>query len=161
MHPMTPLGWAHTGFSLVALVIAIRLLWRDGEIRADDRLGRITLGATALTAITALLLHQRAAFGPGHVLAVLALGAIGFGLVVGRGAARGSWRHVLSALAFSFTLLCQLIPGVGEALTRLPPGAPFVSSFDSPVLKLAFLAVLGGFGLLALWQLVRLRRLGG
>lgn len=159
MLQLTPLGWAHTLLSLVALAIGPYLLWRDGEVRPEDRLGRLFLGATAFTALTALGIHERTAFGPGHILAVLALGAIGFGLVVGRGAERGSWRHVLAALAFSFTLVCQLIPGAGETLSRFPPGDPVVSSFEDPLLQQVFLAILGLFGALVIYQTIRLRRL--
>lgn len=156
---LTALGWAHTLVSLVSLACAAVLLWREGEVRADNRLGQIFLVATAITALTALGIHQRTSFGPGHILAVLALGAIGFGLIVGRNAIVGSWRHILSALSFSFTLLCQLIPGAGETLTRLPLGNPVISSFDSPMLQQVFLGIAGLFVLLALYQTVRLRRL--
>lgn len=159
MLQLTLTGWVHTLLSLVSLAAGICLLLRDGEIRPERRLAQLFLGATALTALTALAIHQRPVFfGPGHVLALLALGAIGFGLVVGRGAAVGSWRHVLSALAFSFTLLCQLIPGATETLTRFPLGNPLIASVTSPELKPVFAGLLGAFVLLALWQTVTLRR---
>lgn len=158
MPHLTVTGWIHTIFSLISLGAGIWLLLRAGEIRADRALGRLFLKATSVTAITALLIHQRTVFGPGHVLAVLALGAIGFGLVVGRGAAAGSWRHVLSALAFSFTLLCQLIPGSAETLTRFPAGNPVVSGFNDPVLQKVFLGLAVAFAALALTQTVVLRR---
>lgn len=158
MPHLTMTGWAHTLFSLISLAAGLNLLLREGEIRADRQLGKLFLGATAITALTALAIHQRTTFGPGHVLAVLALGAIGFGLVVGRGAAAGSWRHVLSALAFSFTLLCQLIPGSAETLTRFPAGNPVVSDFNAPELQKVFLGLVLGFALLALCQTVMLRR---
>ena len=158
MPHLTILGWAHTLLSLISLAAGIYLLLRVGEIRSDQRLGKLFLGATALTALTALAIHERTVFGPGHVLAVLALGAIGFGLVVGRGATVGSWRHVLSALAFSFTLLCQLIPGSAETLTRFPAGSPMVSGFNAPELQKVFLGLVVAFGVLALSQLIVLRR---
>ena len=161
MLQLTTTGWVHTIFSLVALACGAWLLVREGEIRADRKLGRVFLGATAITALTALAIHERTLFGPGHVLAVLALGAIGFGLVVGRGAAPGSWRHVLSALAFSFTLLCQLIPGAAETLTRFPLGNPVIASFDAPELGKVFLGIAAAFAALALTQLVILRRRAG
>ena len=157
MLELTATGWAHTAFSLVSLASGIWLIARHGEIRPDLPLGRLVLGATALTALAALAIYQRGGFGPGHVLAILAIGAIGFGLVVGRGAQAGSWRHVLSALAFSFTLLCQLIPGATETLTRFPLGNPLIASVLSPELQPVFLSLVAAFVLLALYQTVRLR----
>ncbi len=158
MIELTAIGWIHTIVGMIAIGFGVLQIITLGEVRADTRTGQIFLILTALTSITALLLHVRTTFGPGHILAVLALGAIGFGLVVGRGAARGSWRHILAALAYSFTLVCQLIPGASEALTRLPLGNPVVASFDAPELKLVFLGILAGFAILALYQTVRLRR---
>lgn len=158
MIELTATGWAHTLFSLISLACGIFLLISRGEIAADNRIGRLFLIATALTAMTALAIYQRGGFGPGHILAILALGAIGFGLLVGRGAARGSRRHVLAALAFSFTLLCQLVPGATETLTRFPLGNPLIARVDSPELQPVFLGLLAAYGLLALIQVWRLRQ---
>ena len=54
MLELTATGWAHTAFSLVSLASGIWLIARHGEIRPDLPLGRLFLGATALTALAAL-----------------------------------------------------------------------------------------------------------
>ncbi|MCC6927064.1 hypothetical protein [Novosphingobium sp.] len=158
MANLTSIGLFHTAISLIALTVGFISLARNAEIRTEEAPGRVYLVSTVLTALSALLIHERTAFGPGHILAVLALGAIGLGLIAGRNATPGSWRHLLKALALSFTMLCHLIPGVSETLTRLPPGDPVAASFDSPLLAPIFLGLVVSYAVFALYQIVRLRR---
>ncbi len=160
MFEFTTLGWVHTLLSLVALASGIAALASRGEITADTGLGKTYLVTTALTALTAFGIFRHGGFGPGHILAILALLAIGAGLYLGRNAVAGSWRQVGSSVAISFTLLCHLIPGATETLTRIPAGHPFADSPQSPALRGVFLGLLVAFFILAILQtrMVRNRR---
>lgn len=160
MFNFTLAGWVHTLTALIALASAAVMIVRSGEIRSDTRLGVIYIAATAISALTALVIHQRGGFGPGHLLAIVALAALALAPVLRRGAQTGSWRHVASAGTLSFTLLCHLIPGATETLLRVPVGAPFAASPQDPALRAIFLGLLVTFLIAATIQalLIRSRR---
>ena len=151
--PLTSLGLVHVLLSLLAIGLAIRSMMRRGCIQFSDGAGRAYAAATLLTALTALGLHQRATFGPGHVLAVLTLVALVVAAITARGLSeRGSLASRLHVGAMTATLLFHAIPGVTEALTRLPPSAPLLDSPDSPVVKGLSVVLLVVFGVLIVRQ---------
>lgn len=141
-----------------ALISAAVMIVRNGEIRPETGLGRIYVVTTVVSALTALAIYQRGGFGPGHVLALVALFALAVGLFLRRGAAPGSWRYVIGSGALSFTLLCHLIPGATETLVRVPVGAPLAASPQDPALRVVFLGLLATFLVAASTQALLLRR---
>ena len=76
MPEMIPLGWFHTIMGIIALVTGAATLFSHREISLRTRSGQIYLLTTLITAATALAIYQRGVFGPAHVLAVAALGAL-------------------------------------------------------------------------------------
>ncbi len=145
MPEMIPLGWFHTAMGVIALVSGAVTLYRHKEISFGTRSGQIYLGTTLVTALTALAIYQRGVFGPGHLLAVATLGALAVGTIAATLKPFGKWSRHIQALSFSATLLFHCIPAVTDGLLRLPVGNPVLSSFDDPVLKMCYLALLAMF----------------
>ena len=63
----------------------------------------------------------------------------------------------LQTVRYSATCLFNLIPGVIETATRLPPGAPLAASADAPGLQSASGVLLVLFVVVAVVQVRRLR----
>jgi uncharacterized membrane protein len=135
MAGLTPLGIFHTILGLVALVCGAMSLARHREISHRDRAGQIYLGATLLTAASALAIFQHGKFGPGHMLAILTLAALGVGTAAATTSLFGGASRAVQAASYSATLLFHVIPGVTESLTRLPPSAPMVASQEAPIFQ--------------------------
>lgn len=140
--PITPLGFAHTVSSMLALCGALVSLARTGVIAPQRPSGKIYMGGTALAALTALGIYQHGGFGPGHWLAVITLLALGVGALATWSALFGRFAVLVQTVSLSATLLFTAIPAVTEVMTRLPPGAPLVTSFESPELKWAYRVIL-------------------
>jgi uncharacterized membrane protein len=132
---MIPIGIIHTVFGIAALVCGFIALIQDKEILLNNRSAQIYLAATLLTAATALFIFQHDGFGPPHVLALLALGALGFGTLAATTNVFKTWSRYAQAVGYSSTFLFHIIPGIIETLTRLPPDAPLVASQEAPILK--------------------------
>jgi uncharacterized membrane protein len=139
---MIPLGWFHTIMGIIALVSGALTLYRYREISFSTRSGLVYLLTTLVTAATALMIYQRGVFGPGHLLAVATLGALAVGTLAATVKPFGKWSRHIQALSFTATLLFHCIPAVTDALLRLPVGNPMLSSFEDPVLKMCYLALL-------------------
>ncbi|MBW8758079.1 MAG: hypothetical protein JF586_10770 [Burkholderiales bacterium] len=157
MHAMTPFGIFHTLISLVAVIAGVISFFREGHISWSDRLGKTYTVFTIASCVTALFIFHHGGFGPPHIVAVLTLVMLAIAAlaratrIFGRGA-----RHV-ETLSYSATFLFHMIPAVTETATRLPPGAPWVDSPDSPSLKAVYLALLVAFLVGAVVQSRRLR----
>ncbi|OLC37802.1 MAG: hypothetical protein AUH81_05440 [Candidatus Rokubacteria bacterium 13_1_40CM_4_69_5] len=95
--------------------------------------------------MTSLGIFQHGGFGPPHVLAVLTLMALAVGTVASRSRLFGWASRYVQAASYSSTILFHMIPGVTQSSTRLPPGAPLVTSPDSPALQGVYLALLVAF----------------
>ncbi len=147
MPEMIPLGWFHTAMGAIALLSGIFALIRFKEITWAQAAGKIYLLATLVTAVSALGIYQRGTFGPGHVLAVLTLLALGLGTAAAAGRVFGAWSRKVRAASYSATLLFHSIPAITDASLRLPVGDPLLDSIDDPILK-------GAYGILLLIYLV-------
>lgn len=138
---MTLLGWFHTAMGVAALVSGVFTLVRYREITLQNRSGRIYLATTLVAAGTALGIYQHGGFGPGHVLAVMALLALGLGTLAGSTSVFGRLSRYVRAIAYSATLLFHSLPAVTDGLLRLPVGDPVLSSIEDPLLRMSFLAL--------------------
>lgn len=153
MFGLSPLGLVHTLLSLVALGALPLAVVREGWLGSTRPIGRFSLGATALTALTALALFRHGGPGPGHALAVLTLVAVVAAFVLGRRGAR-----VGEAVAAGLTVLFHLIPGVTEVLVRVPSSQPFASSPEDPSLRPVYAVVLALTGVILALQVRAARR---
>jgi len=135
MFGLTALGTFHTAISLVAIVAGFWALARDKEIVPANRLGRLYLVTTAVTAATGLMLFEHGGFRTGHTIAVATLVAIALGTLAAKSMLFGRASRYVQAISFSLTMLLHVIAGTAETLTRLPPGAPLVTAANASVFK--------------------------
>lgn len=135
MFGLSAIGVVHTLLGIIALAVGTRVLYTDKEISPAKPLGRIYLITTLLASVTALMIFRRGPFGPGHALAVLTLLALVVGMAAASTRLFGKFSPYLQALSFSATLLFNAIPGITEALTRLPLGSPVFAGPEAPEFK--------------------------
>jgi hypothetical protein len=128
---LSALGMVHTAISVVALLGGIVALVRYRELSLRNLEGRIYLVGTLLTAVTAFGIFAHGHPTAGHYLAALTIVALIVGYVASRGTFGKASRSVQAA-SYTLTFLFQLIPGFTETLTRLPVGAPLMSSPEAP-----------------------------
>src|SRR5207245_9235436 len=112
----------HRAIGLVVLVFGVSAMERDKEISTKNRLGQVCLVTTLITAVTALGIFHHGGWGPGHVLAVLTLVALGIGTVAATSSFFGRLSRYVQAVSYSSTVLFHMIPAVTETSTPLPPG---------------------------------------
>ncbi|APR88262.1 hypothetical protein A7982_13611 [Minicystis rosea] len=143
-HPLSSLGIAHTGISLVPLVAGLYGFARHRAIEPAVRSGRVYLGGLALSVLTSFGLSSTGGFNPGHALGILALLIVTGALLAPRLAFLGRARPYLATFGLSFSFFLLLVPGINETLTRLPPAHPLADGPQSPLVK----------GVLAAWLVV-------
>ncbi|MCE9597490.1 MAG: hypothetical protein K8S54_05940 [Spirochaetia bacterium] len=136
MYGLSPLGIFHLAVSIVALASGAILLIRDKAIVSGNRLGQVYILTTIVTCISALGIYQHGGFGRAHVLAILTLIVLGVAFVAGRNMF-GKASPYIETICYSATFLFHMIPGITEAATRLPYGAPLAAGPEEPALKAA------------------------
>ena len=142
---LTTLGAIHTAISLVALVSGIWALVRDRQI-VLNRLGKLYLVASALTAATGLVIFEHGGFRIGHAFAILTLIVVVLGTVAATSTLFGRASRYLQATCYSSTMLLHMITGIAETVTRLPPDAPLITAENASL----FEEIIGGLVLLFL-----------
>ncbi|MGJ7563231.1 hypothetical protein ACSFBM_05155 [Variovorax sp. GB1R11] len=155
---LTSLGTVHTAISLVAVVAGLWSLFRYREITFRTGLGQVFVWTTVLTCLTGFGIFQHGGFGKPHALGILTLVALAVGAMAGRGMLFGRRARHVEAAAYSASFLFHWIPAFTETLTRLPLGAPLLSSPEAPELK-AITGVLFLLYLAGVW--LQIRRLRG
>lgn len=154
---LTPLGILHTGISLVAVATGLRCLIRDKAISMRTLAGRVYVGATVATCITALGIFQHGGFGKPHALAILTLITLTLAVLAERQRVFRTLSCYVEVVAYSATFLFHMVPALTETFTRLPAGAPVFSSPDDPALARVIGLCALGFAVVSLLQVLRLR----
>jgi hypothetical protein len=134
-HPLSSLGIAHTGISLVPLVAGLYSFARYRRIAPGTAAGRLYLGGMVLAVLTSFGLSSTGGFNPGHALGILALLAITGALLAPRLTLFGRARPYLALFGLSFSFFLLLVPGINETLTRLPAAHPLAAGPQSPLVK--------------------------
>ena len=160
MFGLTTLGVFHTAVSLVAVAAGFIALSRGGEISPRNRTGQIYVIATVITCLTALGIFQHGGLNKAHALGIITLIVLGVAATAGYSALFGRWSRYVETVSYSATFLFNLIPGITETATRLPPGAPLVASPEAPELHAASAALLVAFLIGATLQVRQLRAKG-
>ena len=142
MPEITPLGWFHTAMGVIAILSGGFTLVKHREIALQNRSGQIYIGTTLITAGTALAIFQHGGFGPAHGLAVMTLVALAIGALADSTDLLGRSSRYVRAFSYTATLLFHGIPAVTDALLRLPPGDPMLTSLEDPIMRMAHLALL-------------------
>ena len=156
--PLSPLGVLHTIIGVGAVLAGFYLLWRDKQISIEGLLGKFYLAATLITAASSLGIYKHGGFGPAHILGVLTILAAVVGIIAATTSFLGGLKKYVVALCFSGTMLFHLIPTATEILTRFPPEAPLVKSFEDPLLQGTFMVILVTFVILLGLQMNWLRK---
>ena len=131
---LTSLGLVHTAISLVAVFAGIVALLRYKEITLRTGWGQVFVWTTVLTCLTGFGIFQHGGFGKPHALGIITLAALAVGALAGRGSL-GKHSRYIEAIAYSASFLFHWVPAFTETLTRLPLGAPLLSSAEAPELK--------------------------
>ena len=142
MPEIIPLGWFHTFNGVVALVTAAMMLYRYREISVRRTEGVIYVVTTLITAVTALMIYQHGGFGPAHGMGVAAVIALAAGLLADKTGLFGGWSRRIRAVGYTATVLFHCVPAVTDALLRLPPSDPMLTSIEDPIMKGAHLTLL-------------------
>ncbi len=153
---LTYLGVVHTAISLVAVAAGFIAFARYKEISLRTLAGRWYFWTTVLTCLTGFGIFQHGGFGKPHALGIITLVALAVGWAAGSGKF-GTWSRYVETIAYSATFLFHWIPAITETSTRLPLGAPLLSSPDAPELKAATGVLLALFLVGVALQIVRLR----
>lgn len=135
LHPISPLGAAHTLISLVPAVAGLYSYVRYRGIHSDKRSGKIYIVSIVLAVLAAFGLSSTGGFNAGHALGIMTLLAIGFALLLPRTSILPRAQTYLSQLAFSFSYFLMWVPGINETLTRLPPAHPLADGPQSPLVR--------------------------
>jgi uncharacterized membrane protein len=154
---LTTLGLIHTAISLVALVSGIWALARDKQIVLANRLGKLYLVTTVLTAATGLVIFEHGGFRIGHLFAILTLAVVALGTVAATSSLFGRASRYIQATCYSSTILLHMITGIAETLTRLPPDAPLITASNASIFKGIISALVLLFLVGLTFQLRRLR----
>ena len=156
--PLSPVGIVHTIVGIIALIFGIKSIWSNKQILLSTFSGKVYLGATFITAATALTIFKHGSFNPAHGLAILTLAAVIVGITIEKYPLFKSWNKYFVNLAFSSTFLFHLLPTATEILTRFPMDAPVVSEFKDPILQNTFTGILLFFILFLTLQMHWLRK---
>ncbi|MDB4973625.1 MAG: hypothetical protein JWN48_1966 [Myxococcaceae bacterium] len=154
---LTQLGLVHTAISLVALASGAVALVRDRRITFHNAVGKVYVVTTALTCLTGFGIFQHGGFGKPHVLGIITLLVLGLAMAAERYDAFGRLAKYVATVGYSATFFFHWVPTLTETATRLPAGAPLVSSPDDPGLQNAIGVVLLLFLVGAALQVRRLR----
>jgi hypothetical protein len=136
MFGLTAIGMVHMAISVVAVLSGVVCLVRAGAIDGVTIVGKVYFWTTLLTCLTAFGIFAHGGFGKGHALAVLTLVELAVATGAERYCAFGKvLSRYIATVSYSATLFSHLIPGVTEATTRLPLGAPLFSGANDPELQ--------------------------
>jgi hypothetical protein len=160
MFGLTPLGILHTAISLIAVLAGLIALIRDHAISPRKRLGQVYLVATIVTCLTAFGIFQHGGFGKAHAAALITLGVLGVAALAWLTDLFGRAAPYVETIGYSFTFFVHLIPGLTETATRLPYGAPLLSSPEDPRLQATIGVLFIVFLIGATLQAIRLRGMG-
>ena len=158
MH-LSTVGYVHTFFGLVGVVLAFYMLIRNRKIDPKSSAGMAYFVAVTVSCILVFALPRNApGFNPvpGYILTLLTLASLFLGFFIRFSKIRAS--RYIEALGLSGSLFFSMVPAINETLTRLPVGAPWASSPQDPlVLKsLGVLAIL--FVALCVGQIASIRK---
>ena len=133
MH-LSTVGYVHTFFGLVAVVLAFYMLIRNRKIDPKSSAGMAYFVAVTVSCLLVFALPRSAPnFNPvpGYILTLLTLTSLFLGFFIRFLKIRAS--RYLGALGLSGSLFFSMVPAINETLTRLPVGAPLASSPQDPL----------------------------
>ena len=156
---ITLLGWFHSIVGILAIASGVYSLGRYSIIDINTLLGKFYIASTSIVCASSLLIYNATgSFNLAHILSILVLGAFGFAYTVNKYPITGWLTPYLHHLALSITVYFSLLPTIAEFLTRLPLGDPVAVSIEDPVITSIYGYVTVGYGLFALFTVLRIYR---
>ena len=160
-HPLSTLGVVHTAVSLITFAAGLYSFARYHRIDPHNRSATVYLWTMLVSVLTSFGLSSTGGFNVGHALGILALLAVGGGLLIPSLRWLGRARPHLAQLGYTFSFFLLMVPGINETLTRLPAGHPLAEGPESPLVRGALLGWVVVFLVGTLVQQVWLARQGG
>lgn len=155
---LTYLGTFHTAVSIVAVIAGLVALVRDKQITLSNGIGKLYVITTIITCVTGFGIFQHGGFGKPHMLGIITLVVLAIAYAAGTTQWFGRASKYVEVVSYSLTFLFHWIPAITETSTRLPLGAPLLSSPDAPELQKATAVLLVLFVIGAALQIMRLRK---
>jgi uncharacterized membrane protein len=155
---LTYLGIFHTAVSIVAVIAGLIALVRDKQITLGNDIGKLYVITTVITCVTGFGIFQHGGFGKPHMLGIITLVVLAVAYAAGTTQWFGRASKYIEVVSYSLTFLFHWIPAITETSTRLPIGAPLLSSPDAPELQKATAVLLVLFLIGAALQIIRLRK---
>ena len=154
---LSPLGIFHTAVSIIAIIVALYALLRDGKINPTNGRGRLYILLTVITCLTALPIMKTGHFTQAHVLAVIVLIVLPIAVYVPSFKFLGKSAAYIQVFLMSLTLFFSFIPAIVETLTRLPMSKPIADGPNSPVIQTGLMSLVGLFVVGVIYQFIKIR----
>lgn len=154
---LSPLGIFHTAVSIIAIIVALYALLRDGKISPANARGRLYIVLTVITCLTALPIMKTGHFTQAHGLAVIVLVVLPIAVYVPSFRFLGKSTAYIQVFLMSLTLFFSFIPAIVETLTRLPMSKPIADGPNSPVIQTGLMGLVGFFVIGVIYQFVKIR----
>jgi hypothetical protein len=155
---LSVLGIVHTVISVLAIIVAIIALIRDGKINPANGPGKWYIILTIITCITGFPIMKDGHPSAGHFLGIIILLILPIAIYARSIRFFGKSADYIQIVLLSLTLFFSMIPATVESLTRLPISQPLASGPDSPLVKMwlgiwFMLYIIG-----VLYQVIKLRK---
>jgi len=154
---LSPLGIFHTAVSIIAIIVALYALLRDGKINPTNGRGRLYILLTVITCLTALPIMKTGHFTQAHALAVIVLVVLPIAVYVPSFKFLGKSAAYIQVFLMSLTLFFSFIPAIVETLTRLPMSKPIADGPNSPVIQTGLMSLVGLFVVGVIYQFIKIR----
>jgi hypothetical protein len=151
------LGIFHTAISVLAILVALYALIRDGKIDPANGRGKWYIILTVVTCITAFPIMRFGHPTPGHYVAAVILVLLPIAIYAPR--LFGKARDYVQVLVMSTTLFLSFIPAIVESLTRLPISSPLASGPNDPLVQKGQLILVIVFLVGVTYQVIKVSKL--
>jgi hypothetical protein len=152
---LSVLGIIHTAISILALLVALFALLRDGKVDPANGRGKLYIWLTVITCITGLPIMRFGHPTPGHYLAVIILILLPIAIYARR--IFGKAGDYVQVIIMSLTVFFSFIPAIVESLTRLPISQPLASGPNDPLVQKAQLILVVLYLAGVIYQVIKLR----
>jgi len=151
------LGIIHTAISILAILVALYSLLRDGIINPQNGNGKLYVFLTVFTCITGLPIMRFGHPTAGHNLAVIILIVLPIAIYAPSMKFLGKSGAYIQIFLMSLTLFFSFIPAIVETLTRVPISRPIANGPNDPLVQTGLLTLVGFFVVGVVYQLIKFR----
>lgn len=151
------LGIIHTAISILAIIVALYALLRNGIIDPKNGNGKLYILLTVLTCVTGLPIMRFGHPTAGHNLAVIILIVLPIAIYAPSIKFLGKSAAYIQVFLMSLTLFFSFIPAIVETLTRVPISRPIANGPNDPLIQKGLLTLVILFAIGVIYQLLKLR----